>query len=374
VRLGPPTQSFLWPLEIIEMSGVKGYGYIMPLRPKRFASIVDLMKRKVEPTFLSLITAAMAMVESFSKLHQKGLCYRDISFGNVFFDPRSGDILICDNDNIALEAAKGSAVLGTPRFMAPEIVRGEQLPDVKTDLFSLAILLFYMFMIHHPLEGKLEASIKCFDLPAMKRLYGERPVFIFDPFVSSNRPVAGLHDNALIYWQLYPEFFKQMFVKGFTKGIRYRDERPDEQEWLRTLVKLKHSLFKCSCSAENFYDVSNITGSGLKNFCWACKKPLHVPMRMRINDDVIVIGDHVKLYHHYFDKNEQTLMSTKQVVATVTHHPTLMGVKGLKNLGAHPWRVKSSKGLQLLVETGKSCALEDGIQIDFGSTIGFIKA
>ena len=67
--------------------------------------------------------------------------------------------------------------------MAPEIVRGEAKPTTESDLFSLAVLLFYMLMMHHPLEGKKESDIKAFDLPAMNKIYGLEPVFIFDPAV-----------------------------------------------------------------------------------------------------------------------------------------------------------------------------------------------
>jgi serine/threonine protein kinase len=44
-------------------------------------------------------------------------------------------------------------VKGTPRFMAPEIVRGEALPSTVSDLYSLAVFLFHIFMHGHPLEG-----------------------------------------------------------------------------------------------------------------------------------------------------------------------------------------------------------------------------
>jgi hypothetical protein len=59
-------------------------------------------------------------------------------------------------------------------------------PSTQTDLFSLAVLLFYMFVMHHPLEGRKELAIKCLDLPAMKKLYGTEPLFIFDPSDDSN--------------------------------------------------------------------------------------------------------------------------------------------------------------------------------------------
>ena len=119
----------------------------------------------------------------------------------------------------------------TPRFIAPEIVRGEAAPSTQTDLFSLAVLLFYLFHVHHPLEGSREAAIKCFDLPAMNRLYGTEPCFIFDPADAGNRPLPGLHDNALAHWPIYPQFLRDLFTQAFTAGLH------DAAERVRTVEK-----------------------------------------------------------------------------------------------------------------------------------------
>ena len=32
IKKGPPSRNFLWPMELVSASGVKGFGYIMPLR------------------------------------------------------------------------------------------------------------------------------------------------------------------------------------------------------------------------------------------------------------------------------------------------------------------------------------------------------
>ena len=205
VRKGPPSEHFLWPLEVTTAPGVAGFGYVMPLRPKRFKNIVDLMKRRIEPTFRALATAGLNLSHNYLLLHSQGLCYRDISFGNAFFDPDSGDVLIADNDNVSVDGAGVLGVLGTPRFMAPEVVRGEAVPSTQTDLFSLSVLIFYMLMVAHPLEGRKETEIKCLDLPAMTKLYGTEPLFIFDPRDDSNAPVPGIHDNALAFWRIYPQ-------------------------------------------------------------------------------------------------------------------------------------------------------------------------
>jgi serine/threonine protein kinase len=189
IKNGSPADVFLWPQDIINDSTGDSFGYIMPLRPKHFKSIVDMMKRRAEPSFAALCRAAFNLTKGYEKLHGMGYAYRDISFGNLFLDPDTGDVLICDNDNVS--ANEKASVYGTPRFMAPEIVIGKAKPSRNTDLFSLSVLLFYMFMLNHPLEGKLEANIKCMDIHAMNKLYGTDPIFIFDPNNKSNRPLAG---------------------------------------------------------------------------------------------------------------------------------------------------------------------------------------
>ena len=206
---GPPDNRFLWPIELVSDSNMSGFGYIMGLRGSHYKGLVDLVKGKAKPSFRSLATAGYQLADSYYQLHAKGLCYRDISFGNVFFDPKTGDVRICDNDNVGVNRDKKyRGVLGTPRFMAPEIVCGRSLPDRDSDLYSLAVLLFFMFMVAHPLEGLHETEINCIDLPAMEMLYGTDPLFIFHPTNESNRPDPTIHFNALANWPIYPQFLR----------------------------------------------------------------------------------------------------------------------------------------------------------------------
>src|SRR4051812_36185407 len=124
--------------------------------------------------------------------------------------------------------------------MAPEIVRGDALPSTQTDLFSLAILLFYMFVVHHPLEGKRESNIRCLDLPAMTKLYGTDPLFIFDPSNDGNRPVPGYQDNAIAFWAVYPQFFRDLFTRAFTHGLTDpQNGRVRETEWRAAMLRLR---------------------------------------------------------------------------------------------------------------------------------------
>lgn len=137
ISSGKPSNSFLWPIDIAHNSESESFGYIMGLRDPEYKSLFDLMKGRANPGFETLAKATFNLVDSFQKLHGLGLCYRDISHGNIFFHEESGDVLICDNDNVGSNNIKSQGVVGTPRFMAPEIVRAEAFPNSDSDLFPL---------------------------------------------------------------------------------------------------------------------------------------------------------------------------------------------------------------------------------------------
>ena len=74
------------------------------------------MKKRVNPSFYTLCRTAFNLTRGYQKLHAMGAKYQDISFGNLFFNPDNGDVLICDNDNVSFDNSKPGCVLGTPGF------------------------------------------------------------------------------------------------------------------------------------------------------------------------------------------------------------------------------------------------------------------
>ena len=370
----PPSDRFLWPLDLVDTPNVPGFGYVMPLRDAKFRGIVDLMKRRSEPTFFALATAGYELAHSFLLLHARGLCYRDISFGNVFFDPDTGQVLICDNDNVTFDGTGRATIKGTPRFMAPEIVRGEAEPSGRTDLFSLAVLLFYMFFLHHPLEGKREASIHCFDLAAMNTLYGTDPLFIFDPANRANEPDPDYQPNPVIYWSIYPTFLRELFTRAFTAGLTDPEHgRVRESEWRQALVRLRDSIIYCgTCRAENFYDVDALrataAGGGAPVTCWACSNPVPTPPRIRIERQIVALNHDTKLFPHHLDANRLYDFSTP--LAEVTPHPRDPSIWGLRNLSANTWMATFPDGSMQQVEPGRSVSILVGAKVHFGNLEG----
>ena len=379
-QIGAPSDRFLWPAELVASSDTSGIGYVMGLREPRFRGMAELVTRQVEPSFRSLTTAGFELANAFLLLHARGLCYRDISFGNVFFDPATGHVQICDNDNVDIDGQPG-AIGGTARFMAPELVTGANAPSTNSDLFSLAVLLFYLLMNHHPLEGARESAIRCMDLPAMTRLYGTEPVFIFDPQDKSNRPAPGLHDNALAFWPVYPKFLTALFIRAFTVGLRDSQQgRVRESEWRAAMIRLRDSIYYCAdCGAEIFYDATalrrNPETSQASGTCWSCHHALRLPPRVRITQGsaahVVMLNHDAQLFPHHLDHGQSYRFGTP--AAEIRQHPGSPEIWGLANVSSTEWTATTVSGDTVTVPSGRSITLADGIKIQFGSSEGEIR-
>ena len=365
ISKGSPDASFLWPQDLIFKSFGESYGYIMPLRPTNYKSIVDMMKRRAEPSFYALSRAAFNLTNGYEKLHSMGFSYRDISFGNLFFDPDTGDVLICDNDNVSANGVNNSSVYGTPRFMAPEIVVGKAKPSRNTDLFSLAVLLFYMFMMGHPLEGKLEAEIKCMDIHAMNKLYGTNPVFVYDPDNKTNRPVAGYQGNVRIYWDLYPQSIRDLFTQSFTVGLTNPGKRVTEKKWMEAFANLIFGITKCSCGAEIFFDEEKAI-KGVAHTCWNCGKTVVFPASLITGKSRVLLLKDAKIYAHA--TNDDYDINT--VVGTVIQNPKNPNLWGIRNDSNDNWTYIKPDGQQIPVPPGKSALIAKGVRIDFGQNTG----
>ncbi len=373
LRQGPPSSAFLWPAKLVESADVPGFGYLMAVRAPRFKSLDELIKRWVDPTFNVLTTTLLGIVDAFMALHLKGLCFSDISPRNFSFDPTTGEICIAYADNVVTSGAAGIAAPQELRFMAPEIVRGEATPGQSSDLYSLAVLLFYILMVHHPLEGERSTTSPTLDRAAVQRIYGTDPVFIFDPSNASNRPVPGYHVHVNDYWPIYPQSIRDMFIRAFTTGIADSyGGRIRESEWRKALVALRDTIIYCAqCGSENFYDLAVLKSTGTPGVCWSCQTPLSLPPRLRVGDEVTMLNYNTRLYVHHVDPDR--LYDFSQIVAEVTQHPQNPGIWGLKNLGSEKWVITTDDGTIKDVMPGRSLTLSAGVKINFGKKEGEIR-
>lgn len=255
VAKGSPDKSFLWPQAVTEKKD-GSFGYIMDIRPEGYVKLSLLLLAR-HYDFRSYKTAAHAcikIVSSFRILHNKGLCYQDINADNIFINPVTGDVLICDNDNVSPDLTD-MGVMGTVRFMAPEIIAGggDVLPDIKSDLYALATVLFMILFKAHPLEGKKWFEANPLTPERESELYGKCPLFIFDPIDKSNAPGKKRQSSVIRRWELMPEYIKNMFITAFSsEALRNPDARPLERDWLPVLTRFMCDIARCPCGNDVF--------------------------------------------------------------------------------------------------------------------------
>ena len=360
VERGSPDHRFLWPIELVEDDASHEFGYVMELRPPHDASLSELLTGAVDVPFSIVCTLGMELASSFLSLHSQGLCYRDISFSNVFFDPGTGHPLICDNDNVGIDGETTSAVLGTRRFMAPEIVRREAGPSTQTDLYSLAVLLFYLLMVGHPLVGRRELDYPAWDDDAESVLFGADPLFVFDPNDDRNAPSPDLHANVVANWGIYPPFIRDLFTRAFTSGlVDAQHGRVRESVWRSAFARLRDQIVRCQdCGKENhwFTDEGPVT-------CWACGHVIRQPLRIEIDHRIVVLNEDTRVCGHHLHMNYDFATS----IAAVARHPDRPDRWGLRNESVVDWIVTTEGGDSVTVQPGRSIALVPGTDIDIGS-------
>ncbi len=358
IRATAPNNDFLWPIALVRPTPTSaahiklsepGCGYLMGLRPASFVGAIEHYAGRLEISLKNVLRAGFFLADGFHALHSKGLCYKDISLGNLFLAPDTGRILICDNDNVDVDGRELSSVIGTPGFIAPEVLIGLARPGTKSDLFSLAVLLFRLLTRHDPLKGQMDLEIHCLDEPARRQLYGVDPVFIFDPVDQRNRPNPQEHLAALITWPIYPPPLQQLFLQAFCAGMKDPSRRPLTGQWKETLAKTLDLRQLCEqCGQENF---PNEPAAGAA--CWNCKEPLRKPQTLRlVNGGVTVSAEH-EIYPHHFDNHKPPQL--REAVAQVVQHPSDASILGLKNLTKQSWTASLRNGSKTVVDPGKTC-------------------
>ncbi len=365
INTGTPTEQFLWPFDLVSYPRTTAYGgYVMPIKTPDFISMVDLMRRMTEPSFRVLSIVGFRLAHSFLKLHAAGLCYRDIKFGNVFFNPDTGDIRIADTDNVDVNLKPGS-IKGTPGFMAPEVARDLVEPNAASDRFSLAVLLFFIFVIGHPLKGKRELALPYdpADPDQSHRLCALDPVFIFDPNDDSNRPQPGVHDNPLSFWPIYPTSLRRLFIRAFTAGLKDPDARVMENEWRKEMCALRDSIFNCpQCGAENFFDLEALRQTKALQPCWGCHAVLANPPRMRLGGaygaQLVMLSPGAQLFAHHLEGDTYNF---ERPLAEVIAQPL-----GLKNLSGAKWTSRQADGSLTEVSRNEVLPLNGDCRVSFG--------
>jgi serine/threonine protein kinase len=362
IENGAPAASFLWAIDLTnDYDGL--FGYVMPLIPSDFRAFSDFLLAKARFVSLTaMVDCCLNIIAGFRELHKKGYSYQDINDGNFFINPETGDVLICDNDNIA-PYGENLGIAGKCRYMAPEVVLGEKLPDVQTDKFSLSVILFLIMFMNHPLEGK-GTMPPCMTEALERKFYAENPIFIYDEKDDSNRPVRGVHVNVLTRWDVFPNRLREAFCYAFSKPVLKGSEaRIIEKEWQKIFLAVKTSIIPCgSCGGETFYDISKADNS-----CINCKTPITLPAKLKtaVGEIPIIPGKYI--YGYEIDPDSEDFTHAVGFITKGAKNPNAWG---LRNISGDFWTVTDTDETQTSRGTNEVTRVKPGVKIDFGGTTG----
>ena len=355
VMRGKPSEEFLWPEDITEW--VDGtFGYVMDLRPDGYHEISEFLLPKTSGikflSFKTVTDAALHIVSAFRILHNKGYSYQDLNDGNFFINPKNGKVLICDNDNVAPDGT-AMGIVGKPRYIAPEVVRGETMPNAKTDRFSMAVILYMLFMINHPLEGKrfLETTTSS----DQEKLYGEYPVFMWDPEDDSNAPDPIININSIAVWPELPEYIKDLFFESFSqKSMKGKTSRPAEIKWLKALVRFRSEIVSCLCGEELFIK------NGMPQKCTGCGKVIPIPFKLIFSEYALPAIKGTRIYNCQVKLGCNADVALEPI-AEIVESQGPQKMYGIRNRSQKRWDAISSKGEAKKVAVNDVIPLKDGI-------------
>lgn len=363
VKSGAPNNSFLWPLAISKPNQHGSFGYIMKLRPKEYEELGAFMLAKAR--FASpeaLIEAALQICSAFQRLHINGLSYQDMNDGNFFINPNTGDILICDNDNVAPNKVN-LGIVGKSGYMAPEIVDKEAMPDRYTDYFSLGVILFILFYLNRPFEGKRVVSCPCLTEAAERKFFGKECVFIMDPVNDSNRPDPRFHKNVMRRWAYFPRLLRETFIKAFSKeAIQNPTKRIMDKTWQQVLLQLRAQYVECPhCGNKTFIDPDSPASQ-----CVRCHQSIARPMMLKVGNYRLPLVEGQKIFKCQSQASMNVDLSA--VSGIVIRNPQ-SGKLGIQNMSGATWAVSLPNGDVKNIEEGRGLPALADLKIKFNHDV-----
>lgn len=138
--------------------------YLALERLKGESLAARLARGPLEPA--EAVEVALGLLAGLGAIEAAGLVHRDLKPSNVFLTPHGPRLLdfglarpvspVLGGDNVTVTQV--GLVMGTPHYMAPEVVKGQP-ADMRSDLFSLGVMLYEMLAGRAPFGGDTTVDV-----------------------------------------------------------------------------------------------------------------------------------------------------------------------------------------------------------------------
>ncbi|MGB0647876.1 MAG: serine/threonine-protein kinase, partial [Bradymonadia bacterium] len=127
-------------------------------------TLSELLKKQGSLSFQQSIVLTNQLLDALTEVHERGLVHRDIKPSNLMLTEKDGQarLVLIDfgvakakntkTGDFQRDLTRTGMAVGTPRYMAPEVLQGEALGP-WSDLYAVGVMLYQMLAGHAPFRG-----------------------------------------------------------------------------------------------------------------------------------------------------------------------------------------------------------------------------
>ena len=191
------------------------------------------------------LAIAANMAGSIAALHERGLAYVDLNPNNVMVsnDLARTETWLIDADNLTSRVNPKWDIHGFPGYLAPERARRrDSPPSTLADTYILAIHVFRMLVMQHPLEGVAANDV---DGDTARQLMdrGELP-YVADPQNLSNH-LSPQSFPAGLFPLVMSGRMRKIAEQTFVAGRLDPTKRPGSARWREVLFNALDNVIDC---------------------------------------------------------------------------------------------------------------------------------